>query len=87
MILSSKVEDLPNPAAEAGANPYVFGNAKVTPSLDNKFAKNDELSILFQIYNTGLAADRQARRDGGLQLLPEDRRARRSSSTARTRRC
>jgi hypothetical protein len=56
VILSSKVEDLPNPAAETGANPYIFGNAKVTPSADNKFAKTDELSILFQIYNTGLTA-------------------------------
>ncbi len=35
-------------------NPYIFGSIAVVPSLDFKFSKNDELTILFYIYNAGL---------------------------------
>jgi hypothetical protein len=41
-------------AEEMARSPYIFGLTKVTPSADFKFAKKDELSILFYIYNTGL---------------------------------
>lgn len=40
--------------AEMARNPYIFGLTKIVPSIDFKFAKKDELSILFYIYNTGL---------------------------------
>jgi hypothetical protein len=36
--------------------PYLFGNTEFTPSLDNRFKKADELSIVFQIYNPTLEA-------------------------------
>lgn len=54
VMLSSKVEQLTAPPtdAEIASNPYVFGATKITPSIDNRFKKSDELSILFQIYNT-----------------------------------
>jgi len=55
VILSNKAEQLTSPPTEV-ADPYVFGATKVAPSADNKFAKNDELSIIFQIYNTAPAA-------------------------------
>jgi hypothetical protein len=54
IILSNKAEQLTAPPSEAdmAANPYVFGMTRLTPSLDNKFSKKDELSIIFLIYNT-----------------------------------
>lgn len=54
IILSNKAEQLTAPPSEADmvANPYVFGMTRLTPSLDNKFSKKDELSIIFLIYNT-----------------------------------
>ena len=53
VILSNKTEQA---APTDAAAPYVFGTTKITPSRDNKFAKTDELSIIFQIYNTATAA-------------------------------
>jgi hypothetical protein len=41
-------------AADYARNPYIFGNMAVVPSLDFKFAKADELTVLFYIYNAGL---------------------------------
>jgi len=54
VILSNKAEQLTAPPSESeiAANPYVFGLTRLTPSLDNKFSKKDELSIIFLIYNT-----------------------------------
>ncbi|HOC18840.1 MAG TPA: hypothetical protein PKK95_11255 [Vicinamibacterales bacterium] len=57
IILSNKAEQLSAPPSEAdmAANPYVFGLTRLTPSLDHKFSKKDELSIIFLIYNTAAA--------------------------------
>jgi len=57
VLLSNKAEQLTAPPTEAdiAANPYIFGMTRVTPSLDNKFSKKDELSIIFVIYNTAAA--------------------------------
>jgi hypothetical protein len=40
--------------ADLARNPYIIGGMAVMPSLDFKFSKNDELTILFYIYNAGL---------------------------------
>jgi hypothetical protein len=56
VILSRMVQQLnaaPTPA-EMARNPYLFGQVVVMPSLDFKFAKSDELTIFFYIYNSGL---------------------------------
>lgn len=57
VILTNKAEQLTAPATEVdvAANPYLFGQTKITPSPDNKFSKADELSIVFQVYNTAAA--------------------------------
>jgi hypothetical protein len=34
--------------------PYLFGQTEFYPSVDNRFRKNEELSIIFQIYNPSL---------------------------------
>jgi hypothetical protein len=58
IIISSRAEQLAAPPSEAemAANPYVFGTTRVTPSLDNRFSKKDELSIIFLIYNAVAAS-------------------------------
>ncbi len=55
IILSSMVQPLKAAPTDADVarNPYIFGASVVTPSLDFKFSKNDELSILFYIYSAG----------------------------------
>jgi hypothetical protein len=56
VIVTATTEQLKTPPTEADLirNPFIFGLTKVTPSMDFKFAKKDELSILFYIYNAGL---------------------------------
>jgi hypothetical protein len=55
VILADKVEPLtaPIPENQIAENPYTFGATKIIPAADNKkFAKKEELSIIFLIYNT-----------------------------------
>jgi hypothetical protein len=56
VIISSKVDQLNQTPAgpDAAANPYAFGTIKVTPSVDGKFTKKDELAIFFYVYNAGV---------------------------------
>jgi hypothetical protein len=56
IILSKLVQPLKAAPTEAdlARNPYIMGGNAVMPSLDFKFSKNDELTILFYIYNAGL---------------------------------
>jgi len=42
------------PAGEQREHPYVIGGAEITPAVDTKFAKGEELLVLFQIYNPAL---------------------------------
>jgi len=55
IVLTSMVQPLKAAPTEADVarNPYIFGASVVTPSLDFKFSKNDELTILFYIYHVG----------------------------------
>jgi hypothetical protein len=36
---------------EQREHPYVLGGAEITPAVDHKFSKSEELLVLFQIYN------------------------------------
>jgi hypothetical protein len=56
LILTRMVQQLKAAPTEAELvrNPYIFGSVAVMPSLDFRFSKNDELTILFYIYNSGL---------------------------------
>jgi hypothetical protein len=55
-ILASTVEPLTTPftPAQMEENPYgVFGAMKIVPSVDGKFSKAGEFSIVFFVYNAG----------------------------------
>jgi hypothetical protein len=56
IIVTNSVQQLKSAptAAELARNPYIFGSSVVTPSLTDRFAKTDDLTVLFFIYNTGL---------------------------------
>jgi hypothetical protein len=58
VILAQSVEPLnaPLPPDQQEANPYVFGPMKIQPSLDGKFSKTGELSVIFWIYGAKEAA-------------------------------
>jgi hypothetical protein len=56
IILAEKI-DPANPAAkDAPEGVYSIGSLQITPASEPKFAKKDELNLLFQIYNTALDA-------------------------------
>jgi hypothetical protein len=59
VILAQSVEPLsaPLPADQQEANPYVFGPMRIVPSLDAKFSKSGELSVIFWIYGVKEAAN------------------------------
>jgi hypothetical protein len=59
IIVTDKVTDLTAPlnAEESRERPFVFGAQEFTPAVDMSFAKGDELSIFFQLYNAGLDAN------------------------------
>jgi hypothetical protein len=58
VFVTTQTEQLKAPPTqeEVNRNPYLFGMTRLNPVLEAmpKFAKKDELSILFYIYNTGL---------------------------------
>jgi hypothetical protein len=50
IIVARSVEQIAAPAGDQEANPYTFGPMKITPSVDGKFTKKDELNVIFWIY-------------------------------------
>jgi hypothetical protein len=58
VIVAQSVEPLSAalPADQQEANPYVFGPMRIVPSLDAKFPKSGELSVIFWIYGAKDAA-------------------------------
>ena len=52
VIVAQSVEPLTAalPADQQESNPYVFGPMRIVPSLDGKFSKSGELSVIFWIY-------------------------------------
>jgi hypothetical protein len=56
IVLTKTVQQLKAAPTDAdlARNPYIFGAMAVMPSLDFKFTKADELTILFYVYNGGL---------------------------------
>jgi len=56
VIIAKQVEQVTAPPADQESNPYVFGPMKITPSVDGKFTKKDELSVIFWIYGAQAAA-------------------------------
>jgi hypothetical protein len=56
VIVAKAVEQVAAPPADQESNPYVFGPMKITPSVDGKFSKKDELSVIFWIYGAQAAS-------------------------------
>jgi hypothetical protein len=56
VILADSVEPRTSPPStqEQVEKPYLIGNTEITPAVDNKFTKADELSVIFMIYNPAL---------------------------------
>jgi hypothetical protein len=58
VILAEKVDVLQQeiPSYRQSENPYTFGAMKLTPSMDAKFVKADDLNVIFWIYGAGVDA-------------------------------
>jgi hypothetical protein len=58
VLVTNKVNQLTAPLSpeEARERPFVFGPQELVPALDMSFKKSEELSILYQVYNSGLDA-------------------------------
>jgi hypothetical protein len=56
VIIAKQVEQVSAPPADQESNPYIFGPMKITPSVDGKFTKKDELSVIFWIYGAQAAS-------------------------------
>ncbi|MCC7180702.1 MAG: hypothetical protein IT177_20150 [Acidobacteria bacterium] len=56
VLVTDKVNMLSAPlsAEESRERPFVFGAQELMPAADMSFAKSEELSIFFQVYNAGL---------------------------------
>jgi hypothetical protein len=56
LILADSVEPRTTPPSlqEQVEKPYLIGNTEITPAVDNRFTKAEELSIIFMIYNPAL---------------------------------
>jgi hypothetical protein len=61
VILADKVDQVTTPYTEAQQveHPYTFGTTQIVPSLDNKFSKKGNLSIIFLVYNTAVDANKK----------------------------
>jgi hypothetical protein len=59
ILVADKVNMLTQPLTmdEARERPFTFGTQELIPAADMSFAKNEELSIFFQVYNPGLNAN------------------------------
>jgi hypothetical protein len=55
ILITNQVEQLKTKPTQddVNKNPYLFGMTRVSIPLEAKFAKKDELTIIFYIYNTG----------------------------------
>lgn len=58
ILVAEKVNMLSAPVSmeEARERPFVFGMQELLPAVDMEFKKSEELSIFFQVYNSGLDA-------------------------------
>lgn len=58
VILAEKVDVLQQEIAtdRQSENPYTFGAMKLTPSLNSKFVKSQDLNVIFWIYGAGVDA-------------------------------
>ncbi len=56
VLLTSRAETVPTPLSEEqqADNPYTLGTVRLSPSLDQKFKKPEDLNIIFWVYNPGL---------------------------------
>lgn len=61
VLVADKIEPLTAPVAPEAMKerPYVLGDSEVTPAVDQKFKKTEELQLVFQIYGAKLGADKK----------------------------
>jgi hypothetical protein len=61
VLVADKIEPLTAPVSPEAMKerPYVLGDSEVTPAVDMKFKKTEELQLVFQIYGAKLGPDKK----------------------------
>jgi hypothetical protein len=61
MIVADRISLLPEPVPpdQIAERPYAIGRNEITPAVDLKFRKNEELIVVFLVYNPMVTAERQ----------------------------
>jgi len=61
MILADRLDTLPEPVPsdQLSERPYVIGRNEIMPAFDRRFTKNEELIVVFLVYNPMVTAERQ----------------------------
>jgi hypothetical protein len=61
VLVADKIEPLAAPVAPEAMKerPYVLGDSEVTPAVDMKFKKTEELQLVFQIYGARFGGDKK----------------------------
>jgi hypothetical protein len=61
VLVADKIEPLSAPVSPEAMKerPYVLGDSEVTPAVDMKFKKTEELQLVFQIYGAKLGGDKK----------------------------
>jgi hypothetical protein len=60
MILADRLSTLPEPVAadQISERPYAIGRNEITPAFDRRFRKDEELIVVFLVYNPMVTAER-----------------------------
>ena len=61
MIVADRIAVLPEPvpADQLAERPYVIGRNEITPAADRRFGRDEELVVVFLVYNPMVSAERQ----------------------------
>lgn len=61
VILADRVEPLKEPVAKEQQieHPYALGMTEIVPAADSAFRKNEELSVIFLVYNPSIGVDKK----------------------------
>ena len=74
VLLAERVEQLPTPVTpdQQTERPYAFGQQEVIVSPEHKFKKDQELIVLFQIYNPTISPDKKFRLEATYTFYRQD---------------
>ena len=65
----------PVPADRLAERPYAIGRNEIMPAVDRRFGRDEELIVVFLVYNPMVTPERQFDVQSGVPFLPESCRS------------